>query len=68
MPVHPQDRLRKKTKNIKQVRAHPRDKSKKATNKLKHPRNRMKYIEGKIGRQNVSKVMRGEFNFSPKTY
>ena len=53
-------------KNIKQVPAHPRDKFKKATNKLKHPRNRMKNAEGKIGRQNVSKLMRREFSFSPK--
>ena len=26
----------------------------------------MKNVEGKIGRQNVSKLMRGEFSFSPK--
>ena len=26
----------------------------------------MKNIESKIGRQNVSRLMRGEFNFSPK--
>ena len=68
MPVYPRDRVRKKTKtkNIKQVPAHPRDKFKKATNKLKHARNRMKNVEGKIGRQNVSKLMREEFSFRPK--
>ena len=68
MPVYPRDRIRKKTKtkNIKQVPAHPRDKFKKATNKLKHARNRMKNVEGKIGRQNVSKLMREEFSFRPK--
>ena len=26
----------------------------------------MKNLKGKIGRQNVSELMRGEFNFSPK--
>ena len=66
MLVHAQDRLRKKTKNIKQTLVHPGDKFKKATNKLKHTRNRMKNIESKIGRQNVSRVMRGKFNFSSK--
>ena len=64
MPVHPWDRLRKKTKNIKQAPAHLRDKFKKATNKLKYTRNGIENIEGKIGRENVSKLMREEFNFS----
>ena len=68
VPVHPRDRLKRKTKNMKQVPAQPRDKLLKATNKLNHPRKRMKNIEGKIGRQNVSKLMRGKFNFSPKKY
>ena len=66
VPVHPRDRLKRKTKDIKQVSPHPRDKLKNVTNKLKHPRNRMKNRKGQIGRQNVSKLMRWEFNFSPK--
>ena len=60
MPVHPRGRLRKKSKNIKQTPVHPRDKFKKATNKPKHPRNRMKNIESKLRRQNVSRLTRGE--------
>ena len=66
VPVHPRDRLKRNTKNIKQVLAHLSDKLKKATNKLKHPRNGMKNVEGKIGRQNVSKLMRGECSLSLK--
>ena len=66
VPVHLRNRLKRKTKNIIQIPAYPRDKLRKTTNKPKHLRNRMKNIEGKIGRQNVSKLMRGEFNFNPK--
>ena len=66
VPLHPRDRLKRNTKNIKQVLAHLSDKLKKTTNKLKHPRNGMKNVEGKIGRQNVSKLMRGEFSLSLK--
>ena len=66
MSVHPRDRLRKKTKNIKPVTVHPRHKLKKATNKHKYPRNRIKNIESKIGRQSFRRLMREEFNFSSK--
>ena len=48
---------------------HPRDRlKKKADNKLKHPKNRMKNKEGQIGRDNFSKLMRDEFDFSTKKY
>ena len=67
------NRLNKKSKGdvvfIKQVPVHPRDRlKKKADNKLKHPKNRMKNKEGQIGRDNFSKLMRDEFDFSTKKY
>ena len=62
VPLHQRERLKKKSK----VTIHSRDRLKKADSKLKHPRNKMKNIEGQIGRDNVSKLMRGEFDFSPK--
>ena len=34
--------------------------------KLKHPRNIMKNIEDQVTRDNVSKLMRGEFDFNPE--
>ena len=40
---------------------HPRDDS-----RLKHPKNKMKDKEGQIGRENVSRLMRAEFDFDPK--
>ena len=40
---------------------HPRDDS-----RLKHPKIKMKDKEGQIGRENVSRLMRAEFDFDPK--
>ena len=34
----------------------------------KHPRGRMKNKDGQIARDNVCKLMRGEFDFNPKKY
>ena len=70
VPIHPRDRLRKlepneeKLKFIKQVPSHPRDRLQRIDRKLKHPRNRMKNIG--VKRDNVSQLMRGEFDFDPE--
>ena len=53
-----------KLKFIKQVPSHPRDRLQRIDRKLKHPRNRMKNIG--VKRDNVSQLMRGEFDFDPE--
>ena len=55
-----------KIKVIKQVPSHLRDKLQRIDKKLKHPRNRIKNIEDQVSRDNVSKLMRGEFDFNPE--
>ena len=56
-----------KVEFIKQVPVHPKNRLKKSTKEQeKHPRGRMKNMEGQIARDNVSKLMRGEFDFNPK--
>ena len=72
VPIHLKDRLRKleaineKIKFIKQVPSHPRDKLQRIDRKLKHARDRMKNKEDQAARDNVSKLMRGEFDFNPE--
>ena len=72
VPIHLKDRLRKleaineKIKFIKQVPSHPRDKLQRIDRKLKHARDRMKNKEDQAARDNVSKLMRGEFEFNPE--
>ena len=72
VPIHPRDRLRKleaidaKMKFIKEVPSHPRDRLQRINRKLKHSRNITKDIEDKVARNNVSELMRGEFDFNPK--
>ena len=53
-----------KIKFIKQVPSPPRDRLERLDKKLKHPKNRMKNIEDQIARDNVNKLMRGEFDFN----
>lgn len=60
VPVHPRDRLRKLSKKP------PKGYAKKGDKRLKHPKDRMKSEEDQIDRDNVSKLIRGEFDFSPK--
>ena len=55
-----------KLKFIKQVPSHPRDRLQRIDRKLKHPRNKMKNIGDQVKRDNVSKLMRGEFDFDPE--
>ena len=63
VPVHPRRRLKKlaahndKVKFLKQVPSHPRDRLKRTVKSLKQ--------QAQIGRDNVSRMMRGEFSFSP---
>ena len=45
-----------------------KDRLKKADSKLKIPKNRIKDKESQIGRDNVSRLMRSEFDFDPKKY
>ena len=71
VPIHPRDRLKKleptdeKIKYIKQVPLHPWDRLQRIDRKLEQPRNRMKNIEDQVARDNVSKLMRDEFDFNP---
>ena len=55
-----------KNKFIKQVPSHQRDRLQRIYRKLKHQRNRMKNIKDQVARDNVSKLMRGEFYFNPE--
>ena len=66
VPSHPRDRLKRTVKSLKQQSPiHPCDRLKKAGSKLRHPRKRTGEKEAQIGRDNVSRMMRGEFYFSP---
>ena len=62
--IHPRDRFKKleaideKIKLIKQVPVHPRDRLRK--------KNIVKNKEDQIARDNVTKLMRGEFDFNSK--
>ena len=58
--------IEEKIQFIKQVPSHPRDRLQRIDNKLKYPKNRTKNIEDQIARDNVSKLMRGEFDFNPE--
>ena len=51
---------------IKQVSSHPGDRLQNIDRKLNHLRNRMKNIKDQVARDNVSKLMRGEFGFNPE--
>ena len=53
-------------KFIKQVPSHRGKKLQRIDRKLKHPRTRLKNIEDQVARDNVSKLMRGEFDCNPK--
>ena len=72
VPFYQRHRLRKleaideKIKFIKQVPWHLRHRLQRIDRKLKHPSNRMKNIENQVARDNVSKLMRGEFDFNPE--
>ena len=76
VPVHPRDRFQRETErevdftvdSIKQVPVHPKDRLKRADKKLRYPNNRMKNKVGQLSRDNVSKLMRGEFDFNFKKY
>ena len=60
VPVHPRDRLKKETNQ--QAPTHPRNRIKKYIKNLKL---RMKNKEEQTARDNISALMRGEFNFDP---
>ena len=71
MPVHSRNRLARATKDdvvfLKEVPVHPRDRLKRKTKKgLKHLRDRLKEKESQIAKDNVTALMEGKFNFSPK--
>ena len=53
-------------KFIKQVPLHPSDRLRKNNKQIQHPRNRLTQIKVQIKRNNVSKLMRGELDFSMK--
>ena len=55
-----------KMKFIKQVPSHPEDRLHRIDRKLKHSTNRMENIEDQVATDNVSKLMRGEFDFNPE--
>ena len=59
--------LNDKLEFIKQVPLHPRDRLRKNNKQIQHPRNRFTLKKAQIARNNVSKLMRGEFEFSIKS-
>ena len=67
VPLHPRSRLERQTKKAKATPLilHPWNRLP-PNNKLKHPKNKLAAKEAQIARNNVSRLMRGEFDFSIK--
>ena len=60
-------KLEDEPKFIKQVPVHPSDRLRKNNKKIQHLRNRLTQKKVQIERNNVSKLMRGELDFSMKS-
>ena len=60
-------KLEDEPKFIKQVPVHPSDRLRKNNKQIQHLRNRLTQKKVQIERNNVSKLMRGELDFSMKS-